>query len=305
MRADDVTAGARLFARAILQSNACVGDEDAPSIASREVFGRKLADALHCKQADPAAELACMRGKTDDEVMTAIPLAKVLNDDDGVGYRFVTDGVVLPVSPAKAMASGAIAKIPVLLGTTDDEMGRYIVAYKAETAGELRAVFEKEWPNHGAELAAKYPVTAKAGVRVQMAAAFSDWANTCPIRGNARTFSKLGSATYLYRFRHAPDVFGDRSHGAFHGSELAYLFPSVFLKHKLVYRDDDRAIAALMSGYWARFAATGDPNGGGAPVWPRYDATTEQHLTIDTPATTSAGAKLRAGECELWDRIPD
>src|SRR5262249_7147218 len=67
-----------MFQRAILESDACPTDEDSPTIAVREAFGRRLADALGCKADDPAAELACMRGKTDDEVMTAIPLAKVL-----------------------------------------------------------------------------------------------------------------------------------------------------------------------------------------------------------------------------------
>jgi para-nitrobenzyl esterase len=112
---------------------------------------------------------------------------------------------------------------------------------------------------------------------------------------------KYGAPTYLYRFKRAPDVFGDRSKGAFHGSELAFLFPSVFAKHKLVVTDEDRAVVQTMSGYWGRFAATGDPNGGGAPTWPRYDVASDPYIALD--AVTAPGAKLHAAECDLWDRI--
>jgi para-nitrobenzyl esterase len=79
------------------------------------------------------------------------------------------------------------------------------------------------------------------------------------------------------------------------------LFPSVFAKHQLVVTDDDRSVVNTMSAYWGRFAATGDPNGGGAPAWPRYDLATEQYIALD--AVTAAGAKLHAAECDLWDRI--
>jgi carboxylesterase type B len=34
-------------------------------------------------------------------------------------------------------------------------------------------------------------------------------------------------------------------------------------------------------GYWARFAATGDPNGGDASPWPRYDPATDAMPQLD------------------------
>ncbi len=48
-----------------------------------------------------------------------------------------------------------------------------------------------------------------------------------------------------------------------HGDEVSY----VFLKEKV--GTPDGALAEQLASYWQRFAATGDPNGGAAPHWPR------------------------------------
>ncbi len=48
--------------------------------------------------------------------------------------------------------------------------------------------------------------------------------------------------------------------------------------------------------YWAAFAKTGDPNGTGRPVWPRYDAAHDQRLEI---TATGAAAQGSAGGASL------
>lgn len=291
--------GRGLFQRAILESDACPGEDDTPSLASREQFGRRLAEALGCKADDLARELACMRGKTADEVMTAIPLAKALGDDgNGVGYRFNLDNVMLVESPEAAVKAGHIPHIPVMLGTTDNEMGRYIGGMNVKSADDFRARLAKDWPDSARVIAAAYPVAGD--VDEQLAALYSDWGMTCPTRRDARWFADAGVTTYLYRFTHAPNVMGGKA-GAFHGSELVYLFPSVFASRGLVYSDEDRALAQLMIGYWARFAATGDPNGNGALAWPAYSSATDQHLAIDV--SPSVGSRLRRAQCDTWDQV--
>jgi para-nitrobenzyl esterase len=292
--------GKGLFHRAILESDACPGDDDTPTLANREAFGRRLGDALGCKSDDLAAELACMRGKTADEVLAAIPLAKVLGDDgNGVGYRFDRDDVLLAVTPEAGVAAGRFARVPVMLGTTDNEMGRYVGAFHVTSADTYRAVIEKEWGKDAKTLLDRYPVTDATAVD-QLAALYSDWGMTCPVRRDARHFAAAGVPTYLYRFRRAPPIMGGKG-GAFHGAELVYLFPSVFAKLKPAYTPDDDRVAGMMIGYWSRFAATGDPNGGGAPAWPRYDPKRDEHLDVDLAPRT--GTALRRAECDTWDAI--
>jgi carboxylesterase type B len=42
----------------------------------------------------------------------------------------------------------------------------------------------------------------------------------------------------------------------------------------------DHRIAATLSSYWANFAANGDPNGKGLPVWPAVTSATAQTMEV-------------------------
>lgn len=82
----------KLMTRVILESDACLAGDDTPPLAQREAFGKKLSAALGC--ADTADELACMRGKSQDDVLNALALGKVLSDDGGASYVPTLDGYV-------------------------------------------------------------------------------------------------------------------------------------------------------------------------------------------------------------------
>ena len=54
-----------------------------------------------------------------------------------------------------------------------------------------------------------------------------------------------------------------------------------------------------MIGYFTRFAATGDPNGGDAPILPAYDASTDRFLEIDELSTVQEG--LHTARCDVLE----
>lgn len=59
----------------------------------------------------------------------------------------------------------------------------------------------------------------------------------------------------------------------------------------------------MMDYYWARFAATGDPNGSGAPAqWLPYDAG-ENMLQLDDMVVNMAGG-YRNAQCDFCRRCP-
>ena len=48
-------------------------------------------------------------------------------------------------------------------------------------------------------------------------------------------------------------------------------------------------------------AATGNPNGGGNPSWPRYDPGIDEHMELAVNARS--GRDLRKAECDFWDTV--
>jgi para-nitrobenzyl esterase len=53
-----------------------------------------------------------------------------------------------------------------------------------------------------------------------------------------------------------------------------------------------------MAGYWTRFAKTGDPNGGGAFVWPEYRKNHEAQIVFDTGLSQYQDPD--EGVCAFW-----
>ena len=66
--------------------------------------------------------------------------------------------------------------------------------------------------------------------------------------------------------------------------------------------DAEVALANEMMDYWARLAATGDPNGSGAVQWLPYDAG-ENILQLDDSIVTLAGG-YRNAQCDFLSSLP-
>jgi len=92
----------------------------------------------------------------------------------------------------------------------------------------------------------------------------------CPSQHTAASLAASGGSARMYYFTRVRDDAGGQEIGAFHGAEYAYAFGT----HDayMLTNDIDLALTETMMGYWTRFAATGDPNGGDLPTWPQFGA---------------------------------
>jgi para-nitrobenzyl esterase len=93
---------------------------------------------------------------------------------------------------------------------------------------------------------------------------------------------------FIYLWDHAlpgPDA---ATYGAFHTSEVPYVLNTLYASDR-PFVQADRAIADMMSSYWANFAKSGDPNGAGLTPWSAVgDAKTVMELGDKTGAVPLA-----------------
>ena len=97
---------------------------------------------------------------------------------------------------------------------------------------------------------------------------------------------------YYYRFDYiATSARTPRTKGANHATDIPFFFDTADIKYGSATSEADRTAAHVMSGYLVNFVKTGDPNGGGAPTWRRYDAADPVMLTLTRSGSASVAAQ--------------
>ncbi|MCX4782188.1 carboxylesterase/lipase family protein [Streptomyces sp. NBC_01264] len=306
-------ASAGLFHRAIAQSGSCslVVPKHSwlPPMPAYEPFvpesrtvarGTAAAVRLGCGRPADADVLRCLRGLPPGALATP----ELMNLFSAVSYGTP----LLPTEPRRALERGEFHQVPVVQGSTRDEMriflGQTLAAYPVADARAYRSRLSAAFGASAAELVEDaYPVTAHPTPALAFAAALTDASFVCPQLRDSRALARH-VPTYDYGFddRNAPDFTGlppvpGFPYGASHGSELPYLFDT-----GLPMNAAQRVLAERMTGYWTRFAATGDPNAPGAlPWWPRSPA------VLSLAPEPSGGIRpvdaAARHHCGLWDSV--
>lgn len=99
--------------------------------------------------------------------------------------------------------------------------------------------------------------------------------------------------SFEYEFDHAAP--GREALGAVHGTEVPYVFGTLNDRYTAV----DHAISSTLQQYWTNFAKTGNPNGAGLPLWPKFDTIARKYIGF-TGDGAAAGEKLRGPYCDLY-----
>jgi para-nitrobenzyl esterase len=286
---------AGLFHAAIMESGASHYRLSQVSQAEAHATYDSLAAALGC------ATLACLR---------AIPAKDLGQRVALTDYRWMAtvDGVELRGRVVDLVQAGAFTRVPVLIGSNEDEMPA-IAPRRLSEAAYRSLVARIFGPTNAARLLPVYPVDAYASPWFALQQVLTDGMFTCITRRNALWMAAY-TPVYTYYFTHTLGVVEQYapSLGAFHTTEL----PFVFRVARLFRTADDATVADHLGAYWTHFAATGDPNTGPSTdphrvplAWPVFssNATTATHLVLQAqPALRTA---LKATECAVWDDIQD
>ncbi|ORY65537.1 Carboxylesterase [Pseudomassariella vexata] len=200
-------------------------------------------------------------------------------------WRPVIDGYVLSYTYGESLRRGAHLDVPILTGSNRDESGASLPVTNY-TVAEYTEAFSSIFQNFSTQFLELYPPINDTAAGLESNNFFRDlsrvsgwtWANEW-VAGGAQ------SDVYTYCWAHTPPDDSDR--GAYHGSELWYVFNNIPYASvdNVTWSSEDYSIEAVMSEYWVNFIRTGNPNGDGQ--------VTSQNLTYFPPSTT-------AGKQTMW-----
>lgn len=264
--------------------------------------GAAISDSVGCS----SQTAACLR---------AVPASALASEEPGTTYPFV-DGTILPMTPTQLLAMGTFNMVPVMSGGNHDEWRSFIlnltdVEYPGAVAslvGQPVMSLLVQFLVNGLYPLSNYPPPSGVmSAPLALGALGTDDIFACPERNSVRLLSQ-SVPTHAYEFNdeNAPSLSANPGFplGAYHGSELQYLFDfNQRFTGTNPFTPDQKALSRAMIDYWTAFATTGDPNSASTPVWPPYNSMSDQFQSL-VPKTLEVESTFnRDHQCSFWNGL--
>ena len=265
--------------------------------------GAAIADSVGCTN----QTASCLR---------AVPASTMVAAEPFPLYPFV-DGTLLTQTMSAAFASGEFNHVPVISGTNHDEyrlfvaLDRDLVGNPILTSAEYDSAVATLWgPALAPPVLALYPFASYPTGGEALGASGTDGAFSCAARIADQSLAKF-VPTYTYEFNDenappAQSAFGGLLTfplGAYHSSELQYLFPGIdVFGLPVTLSSQQMQLSDAMVRYWTQFAKKGDPNFSGEPLWSPYSASTDEFQSLIPPAPVVESNFDSSHQCStFWD----
>jgi para-nitrobenzyl esterase len=288
-----------LFHRAIVQSGS------ATAVCSLDDARRMGAEiAAHLGVPQTAEAFAALDPDAVTAAQTAVALAMQADPDPGrwgasvlgAGLGIMTlfpvvDGDVVPDVPLTRIAAGSAAGMPLLLGTTAEEMRLFLVptgiAGSVTEAALTPMGARYRWPAAAVAMYAGNRPDASPGDVV--CAIMTDGAFRVPAARLAAAQHAAGGEVHAYELAWRTPV---ADLGACHALELAFVFDTLARSSLMTGDTAPPALADEMHRAWVAFGAGGDPG------WPAWTPSERPVMTFDEHSDVVRGP--RADELDLW-----
>ncbi|EDL92344.1 rCG51587 [Rattus norvegicus] len=248
---------------------------------SSDVVYRTVANLSGCEQVDSKALVNCLRGKSEEEIMSINKAFRIISG--------IVDGIFLPRHPKELLASADFHPIPSIIGVNNDEYGWIIPSMWPPEFSDLlleEYMGDSEDPQF---------------LQVQFKEMMEDFTFVIPALQVAH-FQRSNAPVYFYEFQHRPSFFKDSKPPhvkADHGDEILFIFRSFWGGTQVDLTEEEELLSRRMMKYWANFARQGNPNSEGLPYWPVFDHD-EQYLQLDTQP--AVGRALKAKRLQFWTK---
>jgi para-nitrobenzyl esterase len=295
-----------LFQAAIAESGARTPQD--PAIANLATSWRSLPDAeregAQYMQTHGAHSLKELRALSAERLLEG----SNLNDTaigNGYGnspppplFRPVIDGWVVPLDYSHTWDRGKQAGVIMVTGGNRDESGAQ--PQPRVTLADYQAYAKKQYGALAGEYLKLYPAATDQEAGQASNAAARDGARVSTYLFAAAWKRHGTKSVYLYYWDHAPPGPDQARRGAYHESEINYVFNNLYATDR-PWTDQDRRIAEVMSSYWANIAIKGDPNDRDLPVWIPYDPVSQTVMELGEgfgPMPIADDAKV-----DFWNRF--
>ena len=264
---------------------------------SAESIGEKIAAnpvALRSRSAQQVLDLSIHRQPNDPSIFL------------GLVYRPVVDGYVFPQDPVMAYRKGRQHCATLLAGTNADEGSLFTSALRVNSIAEFGNYLQIQFgtPERIVDHLVETLSSNRAdGLKGLLARFIADEMFYWPTREALRGVANGGGKAFRYQFTRVNGE-GRRGSGAFHGSEVPYVFGTMSVAplgfgplRPGTYDYGDVLLSNAMQNAWVSFARTGDPSGGGIQSWPLYDSVRGCYEELGSELRTGCG--LRDEELDL------
>jgi para-nitrobenzyl esterase len=207
----------------------------------------------------------------------------------------IIDGRFLPERPEAALAADHQAMVPVIIGAND----RDLPIGAAHSKDDLFTLFGPD----AAQARSLYDPLGNHTLDELKQQVFADRTFVEPVRYFANELARAGQPVWLYRFAYVSEAQRGQNMGTLHGYEIPFTMnvPAALVGPDKV-TPTDKAMADLTSAYWVSFGLTGDPNGGGRPMWPRHDPAVDRLIHF-TNSGVIVGTDPLKPRLDLWERV--
>ena len=282
-----------LFHRSVAQSGAVRGVST--SLRERELGGEQLAEAVGC--ADRPNPVGCLRARRFDELAPA-----AMGFDTGP----IVDGWMIAEDPRVVYAEGRQDDVPMIIGGNADEGTFSMLGRRTPigTVSDYHAYVRDTVTVDADAVLARYPAGTDGDVFDALKRFDTDRGVARYARQHGRWMSASRTKAYVYLFARVSPHHRWTTLGATHTAELPYLFGNLQFAARQgrlsTIELADRRLSQAMMRYWTQFAATGDPNGDGRPLWPVY---TDDETLLVLDGEITIGGWPRADGLDLLDRV--
>jgi para-nitrobenzyl esterase len=267
-----------LFQKAVGWSGASVAPSRMSSLAEGEADGLKLQAAMK------AASLDDMRALSSDKVVAIAQSA-------GIRTSPIVDGYFLPRSPQAIFEAGDQSDVPIVVGSTTNDLGTDIPVAKAQSLAEFKAAAAAMYGNKASEFLAAYPAANDAEAVMEARRASTEAGLGLGNRDWAKLQATAGhQPAYMYRFdRQEPFVPGveiadnPQVRGVYHTTDIEYWLQNQTTLNMIHITRNwaayDRQLSDKMSDILVNFAKIGQPIGQGVGLV-RYNPAKEQRTVL-------------------------